>query len=270
MIRLVLLFLLIFRPVYASIPDDIIEHYDLKMYSPMNQGLKDLIFEVTVEGLTEKLKERLKIDSLGPVSFRVYWMFPGQYRIEVGGIPKSFLDLQKELKALIVGQLDFVIPVKLTSKLRGYEISFKDKDSDPVKIRAVEPTKRRVITEMELQFLKSGKLKGIHARSPRGETLTEFDLNPKSWSNNKWTLDKSIVEMRTNQGRIITETNVSYRSVAGLGFPEKLDITTRQKALIVEKKKLIEKEFAKQNSTMIFSNYVVNSGKAKEFITQGK
>lgn len=242
------------------------EQYEIRNYAPQKRGVSDLVFEARIENLTEALAKNFVLGKLVDVSFKVYWVSPAEFRIEVQGLPKGFEEIKENLVMLIRGKLEFVLPEKFTDKFKGY--TFKAEPvADGKFIRAIDTTYTMAIPEADIHFDKQGKLKTIATRAPMSAIKTEFFHSPKSWSNNKLVLDKLI--LTTNQGPIqLTTTNdLEYISISGVGFPSKITIKNISETTIPKTEKEKEKKIRQESGTIIhFTKYEINTGKAQHYI----
>jgi hypothetical protein len=247
---------------------DEVEQYDLRLYSPVNYGLKDLVFEARLSNLMELLKNEMALENLIDVYFKIYWMFPGQYQIDVEGLPRGFESLKAELRASIKDRLEFIIPLSLSNKLRSYTLEYKSK-KPTVLIEALDGTNTRAINRIEMEFEPSGKLKLMRSFSPMGKTEMRYEMAIKPWSHNKWAID--TLEVETLVGRQINKTinELSYTTVSGIGVPEKITIknSTEMKMPEGDKSEAMKVE---SNSEIVFSKWEINTGKAQKEITQGR
>lgn len=256
---------ILFHPVFSEDLTEI-KQYDLRTYSPVSYGLKDVIFEVRVENLKEMLEGQYNLKNLVDVYYRVYWIFPGQYQINVEGLPQGFRELEAELKSILKEKLEFVVPKDLSSKLRAYKLSYKSQK--PTVIEGVDPTQSRSVNRVELHFQQNGKLKSFKSYSPYNVTESILDLGIKSWSHNKWVVEKYEIIVDSPQ-RILTVINsIDYETHGGIGLPK--SISTKTKVQIKRSVKGEEKleNLSEQDSKLTFSKYEVNTGKAKKAMTQ--
>ncbi len=261
---MIFLFSLKAFPVLASSE---IENFDIRYYHPANYGLKDLVFEVRVKNLLESLNRKLSLGRVVDVHFKIYWMLPGKYKIEVAGLPKGFKELKSELRNMIKNRLDFVIPQKLAPRVRSYSLTRK-KLKNEVNIIAKDKTHTRLISEIRLKFNKKGMLKSLKTLSPAGVNNSLMKMTAKSWSHNKWLIDVLTVNKTQGVQKTSMKYKIDYLSIDGLGFPKKISILTTQELLQTRGAKSKKNE-RKVESEIIFSKYEINSGKAKRFIVKG-
>ena len=131
-----------------------------------------------------------------------------------------------------------------------------------------DKTHTRAVNEIRLSFDGGGKLTGFKTMSPMGVNTSEMKMSAKSWSHNKWVVDRLIV--KSIQGIQMTEINhdVEYENVDGFGFPKKVEVMTTRKLVKPESVKSKDEQL-KLKTEVMFSKYEVNTGKAQRYITQG-
>jgi len=247
---------------------DEIEQYDLRLYSPVNYGLKDLVFEVRLSNLLDLLKEQMALENLVDIYFKIYWMFPGQYQIEVEGLPRGFDALKSELRELIKDRLEFIIPLPLTNKLRSYNLTYKSKKPNVI-IEAIDGTNTRSINRIELEYENNGRLKSLTSFSPMGRTIARYSMSIKPWSHNKWAIDTLEVETTIGQQVNKTKNEISYVSVSGVGFPEIVKIKNSTEILAGSGRDA-DNPRVESESQIVFSKFEINTGRAQRHITQGR
>lgn len=242
-----------------------VNEFDIRYYHPENYGLKDLVFEMRISNLVETLNKRQNFGRIEDLYFKIYWMFPGQYQIKLYGFPKGFNEVRHQLKQMIKNRLDFVIPQKLAPRVRSYELSyFKTKGAKG--IRGKDRTGSRPVSEIQLKFKNNGMLKEFKTFSPTGVNTSLFDLTSKGWSNNKWIVEKMTIKLIQGIQLTTIENEFSYKPVAGFGFPNKVDITTSQEIVANNNGKSNKRTVS---SSIEFSNYEVNTGKAQRYMIRG-
>ncbi|MBT7608508.1 MAG: hypothetical protein HN576_02050 [Bacteriovoracaceae bacterium] len=256
------------RNVNATNTPAEVENFDIRYYHPVNYGLKDLVFEVRVKNLLEKLNKRLSLGALADVYFKVYWMMPGKYKLEVNGLPKGFKEIKAELKSMIKNRLDFVIPLKLAPKIRSYSLT-SSKLKSGTRIVGMDRTHTRAVNEIQLKFNRKGMLEGFKTLSPMGVNNSKFKMSAKGWSHNKWVVDTLTVDSIQGIQKTSMRHKINYVPIDGFGFPVKVVISTSQEILHTKSSKA-SKSKRELNTEILFSKYEVNTGKAQRYITQGK
>lgn len=266
-----LLFVLLFvaSMTWAQEKIEELEQHEIRSYTPQKSGTNDLVFEIRIDGLTETLTKNFVLGKLIDVSFKVHWLSPSEYRIDIHGLPKGFEEIRANLISLIKDKLEFVLPEKFSDKFKGY--TFKSElISDGKLIRAIDMTYSMAVPEVDIIFNKLGQLKTVETRAPMSAIKTEFAHSPKAWSNNKLVLDK--VTLTSRQGAVLFTTinDLEYISVNGIGFPSKITIRNLSEFTIPKTSKEKEKKMKNETKTIVhFTKYEVNTGKAQRYINDG-
>lgn len=251
--------------VSATKPAEIVENFDLRYYHPQLLSLNDLAFEIRISNLKENVLKSIPLSKIDDLYYSVYWISPGKYHVEVKGLPKGYVELKNELKALIQNRLDYVLPQKLAPKVRSYSLKSVTDKSGSKRILGTDKTHQRGINEIEISFNREGKLKQFKTKSPMGSQTSTLSMSKKPWSKNKWVVDNVIVT--SVQGIQVTKMNnkLTYKNYEGFGFPDKVEVTTTQELQVASNKK-DEKNKRTVKSEIIFSNYLINKGIAKKKI----
>jgi hypothetical protein len=268
-IFILLSFLLCSGQVWSQQKIEEIEQYEIRNYDPQKNGLSDLVFEARIENLTEMLNKAGNFGKLTDVYFKIYWMKPAQYKIEVMGLPKGFQEVRDDLSSLIKGKLDFIIPENFSEKFKAYTLK-AEPIADGKLIKAIDDTYNLAVSEIEIIFDKSSKLKTIETKAPQSHVKSEFFQSPKAWSNNKLVMDKIISTSRQGAAVLTTTNSIEYVVVSGLGFPSKITVKNVQEITIPATAKEKEKKQKHENGSVIkFSKYETNTGKATRYMTEG-
>ena len=247
----------------AIFGSEVIENFDLRSYDPVSNGLKDLTCEIRLKGLTERLKKELVTLKIpDEVYYKLYWLYPGKLDIIVEGLPRGFTELKTNLKNLVVNRVDFLIPQKLGKRLRSYKLTTKSVRGGTL-VKGEDPTNTKAVNKIEIMFDGDEKLKSYKSYSPLGFQDSSFEYGKKSWSKNKWVLEKSFA--KTIQGPQVTEivTEIDYGNQVGFGFPEEIEIETTQYVVAPGKKE--KKQERKGTTELTFSKFKVNSGEAQKY-----
>ena len=254
--------------LYSQTKIEEFEQYEIRSYDPQKSGLTDLVFEARVDNLTEILNKTQTFGKLVDVYFKIYWVTPNQYKIEVMGLPKGFDEVREDLSTLIKGKLEFVIPEKFSNQYKGY--TFKvEPIADGKLIKAIDDTFTMAIPEVDLVFDKNARLKTVENKSTV-VMKTEFFQSPKSWSNNKIVMDKIVSVSKQGPATTTVTNTIEYQSTTGMGFPSKIAVKTVTEAMVPATKKDKEKKLKNESGTTIhFSKYEVDTGKAQRFISEG-
>ena len=245
---------------------EIIEHYDITSYHVQELGLKDLVFEARIDNLVKLLNSKFSIGKLTDVYFKIYWVAPDIYHIEVKGMPNGFKELKVELKKLIAPRIDFVIANRVSPQVRSYALKTSFKGEKTI-VRAVDKTHTRDISEMLFTFDKKGKLSEFKTSGPVGSSISKLNLKKLPWSKNKWVLDSMSVKTFFGVQVVTTDSQINYTNVFGFGFPAEVSVKTKQSLSNSSSLKKV-KDARVIKTSLIFSNYEVNSGKAYKVIAK--
>lgn len=247
----------------AILGSEVIENFDLRSYDPVRNGLKDLTCEIRLKGLTERLrKELVSLKIPGEVYYKLYWLYPGKLDIVIEGLPKGFNELKNNLKNLVVNRVDYLIPQKLGKRLRSYKMTTKSVKNGLL-VKGEDPTNTKAVNRIELMFDGDERLLSYKSYSPLGFQQSTFEYGKKSWSKNKWVLEKSFA--KTIQGPQVTEieTEIDYGNQVGFGFPESIEIETTQYVVAPGEKE--KKQERKGETVLTLSKYKINSGEAQKY-----
>ena len=254
---------------WAQSKNETIEQYEIRTYDPQKSGLTDLVFEARIDKLTEILNKTQTFGKLVDVYFKIYWLSPAQYKIEVMGLPKGFQEVRNDLMSLIKGKLEFIIPEKFSEKFKGYTLKSEPAVSGKL-IKAIDDSYTLAIPEVELAFDDNGRLKTMVTRAAASFVTTEFFQTPKSWSNNKFVMDKIVSVTKQGPSTSTVTNSIEYISANGMGFPSKVSIKNSTEVIIpAQGKEKAKKVNNETNSAVEFTKYEINTGKAQRFMTEG-
>jgi len=267
-IKFILLIFLFIQSGWSSQrPADIVENFDLRYYHPQLMSLKDLSFEIRISNLKENVLKSIPLSKLDDLYYEVYWITPGKYHVEVKGLPKGYVELRNELKALIQNRLDYVLPQKLAPKVRSYSLEKVSEENGILKILGTDRTHQRGINKIEIDFDREGKLRSFKTKSPMGSQTSMLSMSKKPWSNNKWVVDRITVTSVQGIQTTKMENKLTYKKFDGFGFPSSVKVTTTQELKVASKKK--DKNNKRTvKSEILFSNYKINKGVAKQKILE--
>ena len=261
----ILLFLLITMHIFCiSTTYASIQKFDQKHYTPINYGLKDLVFEIQMPGLLPLLKEKMKLTNLEDIYFRIYWILPNIYRVEVNGLPEGFIQLRTTLTQQIHAQMEYIIPRTLTKKLEGYEMKTK-KEGKMTVVMGIDKTGMKDINEVKLFFNNSGQLVKTITFSPMGIITSNNKMLTPTWSQKKFVISEKNTLHKEGMFTTTTKTNVKYGKFKNFGFPKELLSITKLQSTGKNKKK---RTLRMSTTRMKFRNYIINQGIAKKYIDE--
>lgn len=236
----------------------IFEDHKLQTYSPIKAGVKDLLFEVRVDGLINNLKQTTAITKIEDLYVRFYWVFPGEYRMEVEGLPQGFEGLKGNIKQQIKPFIDMIFSEDF---IRQFERSPFVKDA-VVKNKYNRKNSKNETTELYITLNSNGIMDAVYSSSPSIKVVSKFDYKLRSWSDGKYVL--TGFQINENMNGIINDKNIEVeRDVfSGVGLPAKVTVK--------EEIKQGTNTVTKNDLVLRFSNYHVNSGKAEKYIKDNK
>ncbi len=261
---LFLIFLSVFSINAFTLPE-IIKEFDLRYYDPQNFGLKDLVFDVRISNLADFLNEQKSFGKVKDIYFRVYWMYPDRYKVEIFGMPDGFKEVRSQLIDLVRLRMDYVIPKKFSDRVKHYEISMKKNGSGTYYV-GKDKIHEMPFYEINIWF-DDAKLKRYRTYGASGSSDTNFDMSVKSWSHNKYVIDKMEVKSFEGMQRTKTINKFVYESYDGIGLPKEIIVSLDQEMNAAEDIKE-DKNKRKMNSTIEFSNYKINKGIAKNYLSK--
>lgn len=238
-----------------SSTDTIFEDHKLRTYSPLKVGVKDLFFDIRMEGLLNNVKKTTSLTSLDDLYFRVYWTYPDQYRIVVEGLPKGFRMMRNNLRAVVKPYVDLIFSDDF---IRQFEkVPFKQSSTDK-KTYVKKKDKSTDVSDIQITFDSKGILNKIVSTSPYNKVDTEFDYKLRSWSNGKFVMNKIKIREAANGIVNNKEISIDRELQNGVGLPNSVTI----EETLMRKEKVINSTTQK----FTFSNYNVNTGKVKKII----
>ncbi|MDD0854620.1 hypothetical protein HBN50_16020 [Halobacteriovorax sp. GB3] len=271
LISITVLFTLIFSvQANEKIARETIDQYDLRTYHPDKFALKDLTFEIRQEGLVESLNEGRALGKLSDVFVKVYWLTPGELKLEVNGLPNGFYELKNRIRMAVEPYLIYVIPQELQPRIRAYQLSAETVEGN-VEVGGVDKTQKLNSSRIKFIFSNDGRLVKSISFSPSLVSTTDFTSTKKTWSRNKWVLESLASETIQGNRLVKVDTHIDYVNESGYGFPKKIEVNSETIAKFKDKKnKLQEKSLGKGKLILNFDNFQVNQGIAKRELMKGK
>lgn len=245
---------------------DIIRAFDVSSYRPQDKGLKEFVVQVDISNLTKQLNDQLIFGKLKNVYFKLFWVYPNQYDVEVVGLPTGFNEIKNELKSLVAARLDIIVPTPLEKKFEGYSLKYSTVNTKD-QILATDTTQMKLINEIRATFDKEGKLLTLINQKPMMTEESELNLIKKSFSENKWIIEEIAVKVNEGTQTTNIKTSIDYKSIEGYALPVKISSHTKQVLAQGQDKKPIEREI---DSIVEFKSYKINSGEASSHLKQLK
>ena len=255
-----LVFVIVFGISNAiSSTSTIFEDHKLQTYSPIVAGAKDILFEIRVDGLIDNIKRTTAISNIEDLYFRFYWVYPGEYRIEVEGLPKGFAVLKSNLKNQVKPYVDMIFSEDF---IRQFERTPFVNDPKEKNSYIKKEDTSSTVSSVRIKLNEKNLLSEIYSKSPYSTVLSQFEYKLRSWSNGKNVLTKIVIEEK-GSGIVNMKTIDDEREVfSGIGLPSEIKI----EETVSRDSKIITTSNLKLN----FSNYNINTGKADRFIRDSK
>jgi hypothetical protein len=254
--KIIAFFLLIFHSTVWSNELSLLRSFDNNLYNPTQKQVTSMNFKVRVSNLVEVLNQRFNWEPRKDVYFQVKWKPKRNFKIEVHGLPDGFVELKNELISLISNRIDFVVPLPLIEKFKGYRLSYYSQKKGTT-LKAIDPSYKQIASEMYLSFDKNGILEKIKAQSPVGTLNSKFKFMKTDWSKGKYVLDEYVVSAIKGIQSSKTIHTLSYQKIKSFYFLDQLQIKTIYELIMPQDKE--DKEPRKQEviSIVSFSDYEI-------------
>ncbi|MCY4523467.1 MAG: hypothetical protein OXB84_01880 [Halobacteriovoraceae bacterium] len=256
--------LTIFQMIFLSSLYASIQKFDQNHYAPTDYGLRDLVFEVKILNLKNLIKEQLKISQVEDIYFLVYWVYPNIYRIKVNGLPDGFIQLKNQLTQQVNRQIDYVIPIKYSERLKGYQLETK-KDGNFIVVTANDKTGTKDVNELKLFFDQNSKLKKTTALGLSGLVTSNYKMNTTKWNRKRFLIFSKDTINKKGLFTTTTKETIKYDNFDKFIFPKELVSIIK-----VQSKNQKNKVRTLRSVVEIFSfnNYIINKGVAKKYIDE--
>lgn len=235
----------------------IFDEHKIRSYSPLKGKIKDILFDVRVDGMVDAVKKSTTLTNVDDIYFRVYWYYPDQYRVDVEGLPKGFKVLRASLRKEVKPYIDLIFSDDLVTQFARFRYSKDSKEKNTY----VKMKKESDVTDVSVTFDVNGMMTSIVSKSPFTGVKTELEHSKKSWSDGKFVTENIKITEKTSAITNVKDVSINYGLNSGFGLPS--DITVDEKFMSGVKVINTNKKIIK------FSNYVINTKKART-ILQGK
>ena len=208
----------------ASRDHVLINQINSKNYSPVNYGLESLIFEARIQELN--IPDHLEINSEN-ISFKIYWLKSKGISIEVIGMPDGFKEIKDSFKRVIYPYLNYIFSQKIIEVPNGYDVKIKTENEERKHLVVFDPSYQNEASHIDVIYEEKNYRISFTVKSPRAVFTQIRENSPKSWSQNKWSLDKAISVVRRDEGEHRLEADIDYLEKDTMGFPSKIRISER-------------------------------------------
>jgi hypothetical protein len=224
--------------------------------------LNDLVVDVVNPAITKQLNDQKIFGNIKEVTFRIYWTAnPERVAIDVLGMPEGFREIKEELKAMVVRNLEIIIPIPLEKKYQGYQFKMSSKQLKTVV--ATDQTNMQTIPEFEIIMDAEGRVQEVVAKKPIGIVSTRFSWVKAPWSEPRSHLVETQTRSEEGPQRTEIKSATSWQIVSGIGLPTTIKTSTKQiLSQPGQPNKPIERNY---EEIVYFKNYKVNVGEAMKW-----
>jgi hypothetical protein len=232
----------------------IFDDHKLKSYSPTKAGVKDILFDVKLDGLEDYIKKTTSLTDLEDIYFRVYWAYPSQFKVDVEGLPKGFQQLKSNLKSMVKPYIDLIFSDNFVVQFE--RIPFV-KDSKNPNLYIKKSTELDT-TSMVVEFDRNGLMNRIISMTPYSKIETTFVNTQRSWSLGKYVVTEIQIKEKVNGLTNHKTITVERELKDGVGLPAKVSL--------VEKLLNGDKKINENTKNFKFFNFHVNTGKPQRIM----
>lgn len=250
---------------FSKTPEEYLRFYHSILYNPLESGMKDLTVEAKIPEFHDTLLKQRLITKPTKLRVKMYWQKPNKRDSKVLGLT-GYTNLEMGLKQSFDRKFDLFVPGQIKRLTKGYQLkNFNVKDGIEY-IEATDPTGKKIVQRYLFGFDKKGLLKKMKVYRPTGIENRIFTYERRKDASNRYVLKTLEVTVLGAGFRTITTHQVAYEKTSGFVLPSKLETSTR---LVHTAKKSKSREKVITEST-IFDDYMINKGKAKEYLSSNK
>lgn len=249
-------------------PSQLVKEFDESFYNPKDHGLKDLVFDVRIPGLTKQLAQKSIYGKLKDVFFRCYWTSKGKVFVEVKGMPEGFEQVKSGLIGMVHSRFDLVVPYPLFSRLDGYKLKILKQQDGAQLVQALDKSGLKMINEIYLTFDKEGKLVKLKTIDPLGHDISILKLSKEKFSKEKYIVDKVLVNSVKRNQEATMQNEVTYKEFDGFALP--IVFISKTKQSLPQPHGGKEKYERELKSRLEFGNYKINKDLAKKYFSTQK
>ena len=245
--------------VFSS-PKKLINSWEIQRFKLSDQGIKDLVFDIKIEGQSEEITKMKTYGKVTDLHYRVYWLSSGDMDVQVMGLGGKWRELRSSLKSNIFGILEVLFPTSLFKVTRGYELS----TTSSGRVKAVDKSFQKPFQEMFISFSKVGALSEIKSKSALGTQILTFVNKKQPAVKNAFVTQKIFKKNFYGPRTINSNISISYGKESGYFLPKGLDLTT-ELSIPEGASKEDGNRVSKKNSRINFSNFSVNKNLARSY-----
>ena len=247
-----------------------LKEFDLSYYRPQRYNLRDFKVDARIDGLLERLSQQLIFGKLNDVYFELSWKArpkenDSDYKkVEVQGMPNGFSEIKSQLSNNVLPRIDFIAPVSLSEKMKGYALNLIENQDGTRTIVCRDLEGMKEASEIILIFDKKKRLVKFVAKSPIGLETVDLKLVKEPWSQGKWVLSEYNVKKVHGPQTIESMSTLDYKVVSGFGLPDRIE--TKLKIAVGERRSALGPQAyeVETRSGMRFSNWKVNKASLRQ------
>lgn len=242
---------------HAEDPKTYFTTFDSKVYSLKTKGMKDFVVDIENPGLKNRLNEQGTFGKVDKFFFRVFWTSsPERVGVEVMGLPEGFREVKDELKAGILLSLDYLLPLSVQDKFKGYKIFA---GQSPKEFVAQDQSGVAPISGYVLKFDANDTLAEVVGKKHVGSFRMTNDWEKTGFSDGKWVIKEQVITTEENGSTVTSTKEFEYDEEQGIGVLEEVSVETVQKWEKADMKPV------KIEEKLLFKNYKLNSGEALKY-----
>lgn len=239
----------------ASLPSEVMQT-NKKVYDIAEIGVRDLIVDVRIKGLTKTLESTSNLGNLTDVYFRVFWNITRNIKyIKLEGLPEGFLEIKNQLKQLIIPHLNYIKPMPVEKQFSGIPLKGT---KEGVFTGPIDDKKNNLNGTIQVRLNRNGVIEKVVKSLSGGVFQNEIEYNNEK---KRYYVEKFITENTVNNIKTRVVSDISYTRVNGFLLPEKINLKTKMTQLFGKK---LSKEGITSN--VIFSDYQINTGRPQKVI----
>lgn len=224
--KVLLLFLSMISVTYAQEIKNYLRNFENKTYSLKSKGVKDFVVDLENPKLTKQVNDMQRYGKVEKLIFRVYWTsVPERISVEVIGLPDGFKEFREELIANLSPLLEYLTPISLLDKFKGYELAG---NSTIKNIRLKDKSGIASVPEFQLMFDQQDRLSEIKGLMPVGVLEIRPIFEKTNFSDGKWVLKSEAVTSLQGGTSLKVLKEFNYSKVDGISVLSEIVITTER------------------------------------------
>ena len=217
--RLFYIILILFISISPAFPNakSILISHDNSIYNPLKFAVKEITFNIEIEGLAKEISDLNSYGKIEKVLFEVNVDKLRRINVKVFGIPNGFTELIENLKAKLVPYLELLFPQSLSNFYRSYELK-----SNGNRVSAVDQSYLKPIRESYMLFEKNGILLENKIKTAQGTQIINFEHGHGSNGLKELVLEKVNRKIIYGPSHLLSATEIKYDNDSRIPFPKEI------------------------------------------------